>query len=207
MPPARTLFTPLLVCGLSLLSHSSSRHVRPAQLGSRLENVAETKARGARQASGQEQGGPFREPKAAFHCEVGTTALVTLASCRTVMLSFFLQFYCFLPLHLSCRKKGKKPWSAWGPAGWNLRQRTMVAFLSFSLVQLKKNRDKFTYYNICPLKVYHSICFLKIFSELNEYHQSDSRTFSSPQKKAISNHSSVTVLPASNYTIFNIFLT
>lgn len=83
----------------------------------------------------------------------------------------------------------------------------MVAFLSFSLVQLKKNRDKFTYYNICPLKVYHSICFLKIFTELNEYHQSDSRTFSSPQKKAISNHSSVTVLPASNYIIFNIFLT
>lgn len=44
----------------------------------------------------------------------------------------------FPPSPSELQEKGKKPWSAWGPAGWKLRQRTMVAFLSFSLVQLKK---------------------------------------------------------------------
>lgn len=148
------------LCGLSPLSHSSSRHVRPAQLGSRLENVAETKPRAARQGRRPGTGRTLLGAKSCFPLRTGDHCPGD--SCSTIMLSFFLQFYCFLPLHPSCRQKGKKSWSAWGPAGWNMRQRTrMVAFLSFSLVKLqkKKKRDKFTHFNIYPLKVYHSICF------------------------------------------------
>lgn len=136
----------------------SSRRVRLAQLGSRLENVAETKPRASRQGvrpgTGRTLPGAKScfPPRSADHCPGG--------SCSTIMLSFFLQFYCFLPLHLSCRPKGKKSWSVWGPGGWNMRQRTrIVAFLSFSLVKLKKNREKFTHYSIYPLKVYHPIRF------------------------------------------------
>ena len=113
------------------------RHVRPAQLGSRLENVAEIKPRAARQGLRPGTGRTLLGAKSCFPLRSGDHCPGD--SCSTIMLLFFLQFYFFLPLHPSCRQKGKKSWSAWGPAGWNMRQRTsMVAFLSFFLVKLKR---------------------------------------------------------------------
>ena len=170
----------------------SSRRVRLAQLGSCLENVAETKPRAARQGLRPGTGRTLLGAKSCFpprsgdHCPGG--------SCSTIMLWFFHQFYCFLPLHLGCRPKGKKLWSVWGPGGWNMRQRTRtVAFLSFSIVKLKKiERNSHT--------IAFTLSKCTIQSVFKSYSQScmnittDSRIFSSPQKKAISNHPSIMVL-------------
>ena len=97
VPPAKTFVACLLVRDLSPLSHSSTRKVQPAWLGSRLENVAETKPMATRQGF---KPGTRRILLRAKSCFPPRRDGCPGYSCNTVIFSF-LSFFNFTVSFLS----------------------------------------------------------------------------------------------------------
>lgn len=105
------------------------RQVCRPRLGGHMVKAAERK--GCKVGLGPGRGaGMFMFCSNVPHFQERMATLVTLTTPSYLL--FFLQFYCFLPRHLSPRQEGKKSWPVWSVSNENMgKSGRTVAFLVF----------------------------------------------------------------------------